>query len=101
MAAEDPDLKESTPHEADPSAPICVDYQALQPDTLRRLIEEFVTRDGTDYGEQEQSLASRVATLRHQLERRRAVVVFDTELDSYDILPIELLGADIIDPAAS
>jgi uncharacterized protein YheU (UPF0270 family) len=27
-----------------------VPHTALAPDVLRRLIEEFVTRDGTDYG---------------------------------------------------
>ena len=31
--------------------PIIVPWKDLPPDTLHNLIEEFVTRDGTDYGD--------------------------------------------------
>ena len=35
----------------------------LDGETLRRLIEEFVTREGTDYGTREKSLDQKVADL--------------------------------------
>ncbi len=40
-----------------------VPYTSLQPATLRAVIDEFVTRDTTDYGERERSLEKKVATV--------------------------------------
>ena len=37
-----------------------VRYSLLQPATLRALVEEFVTRDTTDYGERERTLEEKV-----------------------------------------
>ena len=67
--------------------PVVVDHRALEPGTLRRLVEEFVTRDGTDYGEFETSLHDRVSQVRVQLDRGEAVIVFDIALDSATIVP--------------
>jgi len=80
---------------------LVVPLQRLSEDALDGLLEEFVTRDGTDYGQREQTLAARVATLRGQLAGGRAAIVFDTELESYDILPVEALGKDLIGPPAA
>ncbi|WP_272962904.1 YheU family protein, partial [Alcanivorax jadensis] len=46
-------------------------------DTLTNLIEEFVTRDGTDYGDQEIPTATKVEQVRNQLKKQEAFVVFD------------------------
>lgn len=53
-----------------------VPWQALAADTLDNLIGEFVTRDGTDYGEQECSLAQKVAQVRAALASGEAVLIF-------------------------
>lgn len=53
-----------------------VPWQALEPETLDNLIEEYVTRDGTDYGEQEISLAHRVEQIRAKLQSGEAVLLF-------------------------
>jgi uncharacterized protein YheU (UPF0270 family) len=37
-----------------------VPYTSLQPATLRAVIDEFVTRDTTDYGDRERSLDEKV-----------------------------------------
>ena len=60
-----------------------VPWQEIPPETLDNLIEEFVTRDGTDYGEQEIGTGTKVAQVREQLRRGQASVVFDdvTELE--------------------
>ncbi|GIZ11266.1 YheU family protein [Pseudomonas sp. NCCP-436] len=50
----------------------------LQADTLTALIEDFVTRDGTDNGD-ETPLETRVLRVRRALERGEAVIVFDPE----------------------
>ncbi|MDF2181390.1 YheU family protein [Neptuniibacter sp. CAU 1671] len=53
-----------------------VPWQAVQPETLDNLIEEYVTRDGTDYGEQETSLSRRVEQIRTKLQSGEAVLLF-------------------------
>lgn len=48
----------------------------LEPDTLTRLLEDFVTRDGTDNGD-DTPLATRVQQARRALARQEAVIVFN------------------------
>jgi uncharacterized protein YheU (UPF0270 family) len=57
----------------------------LAPETLQALIESFVLREGTDYGVQEVSLASKVAQVMRQLQRGEARIVFDAATESVDI----------------
>ena len=66
---------------------IPVPYTALSEDALAALIEEFVTRSGTDYGAEEATLARRSADVRRQLERGEAVIVFDPDTDTANIVP--------------
>ena len=66
--------------------PVVVDYRSLQPATLRSLIEDFVTRGGTDYGETEVSLDQRVADVLAQLVSGKAVVSFDAAAGSASIV---------------
>ena len=47
-----------------------VPWQSLDPDTLQNLLEEFVSRDGTDYGEQELSLAQKAEQIRLKADQR-------------------------------
>ncbi|GGC07056.1 UPF0270 protein [Marinobacterium zhoushanense] len=53
-----------------------IPWQQLSPDALRGLIEEFVTRDGTDYGESEVSLERRVEQVQARLRSGEAVLLF-------------------------
>ena len=38
-----------------------ISYDQLNPEALHGVIEEFVTRDGTDYGETEVSLEAKIS----------------------------------------
>ena len=64
-----------------------VPYTALSEAVLARLIEEFVTRAGTDYGTVERSLDEKIADVRRQLVRREAVIVFDPATETTNIVP--------------
>ena len=64
-----------------------VPYGSLQPDTVRAVVEEFVTRTGTDYGERERTLEEKVTDVMRQLRRGEAVVVFDPETNTVNIVP--------------
>ena len=61
-------------------------YEQLSPEALHGVIEEFVTRDGTDYGEEEIPLETKIAQVLAQLRSGKAVIVFDQETDSGTIL---------------
>ena len=53
---------------------------------LRRLVEAFVTREGTDYGRLEKSLDDKVADVMRQLDRDEAKIVFDPDSESINIV---------------
>lgn len=56
-----------------------IPYQQLSTDALRGLIEEFVSRDGTDYGEREVPLDEKVAAVERQLRAGEAVILYDPD----------------------
>jgi uncharacterized protein YheU (UPF0270 family) len=67
----------------------------LSPAALRGLAEEFVTRDGTDYGSAERSLEEKVARLMGQLGSGEARIVFDPESETANVvLTRELSGPE-------
>lgn len=56
---------------------IDVPYQQINPDTLRRMIQEFVTRDGADWAEVGCTLENKVDQVLQQLRNKKIKVVFD------------------------
>jgi Uncharacterized protein conserved in bacteria len=68
-----------------------VPWQSLDPDTLQNLLEEFVSRDGTDYGEQESSLAEKTEQLRRKLSSGEALLLFSESSGQCNIVPRERL----------
>jgi uncharacterized protein len=52
--------------------------EMLEADTLTRLIEDFVTRDGNDNGD-ETPLETRIARVRVALSKGQAVIAFDPD----------------------
>ena len=67
--------------------PIEVPPGALPRDVLRALVEEFVTRDGTDYGTVERSLEEKVSAVLSQIARGEVRIVFDPESETTTLLP--------------
>lgn len=66
-----------------------IPWQKLSTDAFEGMLEELVSRDGTDYGEREVELEEKVAQLRLALEEGRAFIAFDPELESWSVLPKE------------
>ena len=65
-----------------------IPHDSLSPEVLGRLIEEFVTREGTEYGRVDVDLDSKVAQVQAQLERGEAVITFDAETETCSIEPV-------------
>lgn len=59
-----------------------IPFERLDADTLRAVIEEFVTREGTDYGGRVYSLSEKVDHVMGQLKRREAVILWDPASES-------------------
>lgn len=58
----------------------------LPAEVLQSLLEEFASRDGTDYGERELSLAQKVGDLRGQMNRGELRIVYDADSEQWDLL---------------
>jgi len=58
----------------------------LSADALQGVLEEYVSRDGTDYGELELSLLQKTQRLLQQWQRKEVVLVFDNDTESTSFL---------------
>jgi uncharacterized protein len=67
---------------------VVVPHTTLTAELLRSVIESFVLREGTDYGEREFSLEEKVARVVRLLERGEAQIIFDPRTDSVDIVTV-------------
>lgn len=61
----------------------------LDPETLTRVIEEFVSREGTDYGSYNPDLLAKVEGIRRKLRSGEAVLCYDELSESCHILTRE------------
>ncbi len=61
--------------------PVPIPHTELSPDALRGVIESFILREGTDYGDKVVSHDDKIAQVLRQLERKEARILFDP-LDS-------------------
>jgi uncharacterized protein YheU (UPF0270 family) len=63
-----------------------IPHTSLPPDVLRGIIEEFVLREGTEYGDREVALETKLSQVLRQLDQREVFVLFDAESESCDIV---------------
>ena len=67
---------------------VVVPYTELPAELLHAVIESFVLREGTDYGEREFSLEDKVSHVIGQLKRGEAQIVFDPESQTVSIAKV-------------
>ena len=72
----------------DTTEPVVVPHTELSEDALRGVIESFVLREGTDYGEREFSLDQKVGHVLRQLRIGEARIVFDPATETIDIVVV-------------
>ena len=63
-----------------------IPYQSIEADTLINLIQSFVLREGTDYGEQEKSLQEKTQNIHRQLVSGELVIVYSELHESVSIM---------------
>lgn len=59
----------------------------INPDTLQRMIEEFVTREWSELADSEYTLDEKVGQVMQQLRDKRARIVCDIASETWNIIP--------------
>ena len=57
----------------------------LSAEALHGVIQEFISRDGTDYGEVEAAMETKVRQVKQKLENGLAVLIYDDEMETTNI----------------
>ena len=66
-----------------------IPWDQLSEKALHALVEEYVSREGTEYGSWEVPLARKVQQVKAQLREGTAVISFDIESGSTSIMPAD------------
>ena len=70
-----------------------IPFEQINPETLRNMIQEFVTREWADLGDSGFTLDDKVAQVLRQLKDRSAIIVFDVTTESWNIVAAKQLLA--------
>lgn len=62
-----------------------IPFKELTAETLRAIIEDFVSREGTDYGHENYSFETKISQVMKSLELGEALVTFDAETETCSI----------------
>lgn len=65
-----------------------IPYQELSKEALQALIEEFVLREGTEYGAQDYSLERKVQQVTRQLQSGEVKISYDSETQTCQIFSV-------------
>ncbi|MAD53486.1 MULTISPECIES: YheU family protein [unclassified Idiomarina] len=72
-----------------------IPWQELDSETLNNIIEAVILREGTDYGERELSLETKVEQLQSRLKAGEAVLVYSELHETVDIVDKDSVTGDI------
>ena len=73
-----------------------IPMERLNPDTLQKMIEEFVTREWSESADSEYTLEEKVAQVYQHLHEKRARIVYDPESESWNIIPAVKNGGNLL-----
>lgn len=59
----------------------------IRPETLRKMVEEFVTRDWSELADSEYTMDEKVDQVLKQLHDKRVRIVYDSESESWNLIP--------------
>jgi len=72
---------------------VIIPHQSIAADTLQNLIEEFVSREGTDYGEYDLTLQDKVKSVQGKLDSGEVVILFIESTQSVNIVERQSLNS--------
>ena len=71
---------------------VLVPLERVDAGVLNSMLEDYASRDGTDYGARELELGEKVANLRAQLGDGSLAIVYDLASEQWDLLPQDQLA---------
>lgn len=69
--------------------PLEIPLERIPPETLTRMVEEFVTREWSEGADGESPLEQKVEQVLEQVRSRRARIVYDPPSETWNIIPHE------------
>jgi uncharacterized protein len=66
--------------------PIEISVEALSPEALAGIIDNFIVREGTDYGAVEVDHETKIERIRRQMAKGDIVITFDPNTESVSLL---------------
>ena len=66
-----------------------IPHNQVPEQTLLAIIEEFISREGTDYGHREYTLAEKVEKVKSQLLNGEIKLLFDSETSSCNLVRVD------------
>jgi len=67
--------------------PVEIPLDRINPDTLRNMIAEFVTREWSELTDSGYTLDEKIEQVLQQLKDKRAKIVFDCTSETWNIVP--------------
>ena len=64
-----------------------IPFEDLSTDTLNAIIENFVLREGTEYGSEDVALSDKINQVHQQLKQGTALLVYSELHETVNILP--------------
>ncbi|MFT6902954.1 MAG: hypothetical protein ACJAXS_003173 [Colwellia sp.] len=71
-----------------------IPLEQLSIETLNAIIENFVLREGTEYGSEDVSLSDKITQVRQQLTQGSALLVYSELHETVNILPTDQFVED-------
>ncbi|MBU2869151.1 YheU family protein [Colwellia sp. E2M01] len=76
-----------------------IPLEQLPTETLTAIIEDFILREGTEYGAEDVTKQAKIAQVKQQLEQGDAVLVYSELHESVNILPSDQFQAGMEEQA--
>ncbi len=70
-----------------------VPLERIDDQVVQALLEEYASRDGTDYGERELTLAEKAGNLRSQLEAGEICILYHHPTQAWDLVGSDRVAA--------
>ncbi len=70
----------------EPTSPVEIPESALSAEALKGIIENFITREGTDYGAKELPHESKIERVRKYLSKGDIKIIFDPDSESVTLM---------------
>ncbi|MFC0179645.1 YheU family protein [Thorsellia kenyensis] len=66
-----------------------IPWESIESDTLDAIITEFILREGTDYGEEEVPLKTKISQVRQLFKEKKVVLLWSETTETVNLVPAD------------